>query len=225
MHGRGGVTILAQQTALGITLAGFKLMMKVILDILIELGVQLGLFFAVGRKWAAIRKFHQPLEGDADALAAVVTGNAGFVRYARIDDVIGHDFGLARGLNRVHHGVAGFIAFDRLVAAFIQAGIVVRNVTGSAAHAAKIAASVAALDTHMAALTIGAQVCKNCRRRLFFQLGHIGFGYLLQLGWKIVGILSHQGLGVFFVFCGTEYRCGTIRVVDVVIAVFGIISC
>ena len=81
------------------------------------------------------------------------------------------------------------------------------------------------VDTHMAALTIGAQVCKYCCRRLFFQLGHICFGYLLQLGWKIVGILIHQGLGVFFVFRGTEYRCGPIRVVDVVIAIFGIISC
>jgi len=67
------------------------------------------------------------------------------------------------------HGTALFVALDCLVATLIQAGIVIWNVASGTAHAAKIAAVIPTLDTHMTALTIGANISKNGGIGLFLE--------------------------------------------------------
>ena len=103
VQGGGGVTILAQKPALGIAFSGFKLVVNIIFDELVDLGMELGLFLPISGERAGVGKLHESLEGDADALASVVAGNAGLMRDTRIDYIIHHDLGVARGLNGMNH--------------------------------------------------------------------------------------------------------------------------
>ena len=167
---------MAEQATFRISLAGFDLMMNIVLDKLIVLGVQLWLFFPSFSKRAAVGEFHESLKGDADSLAAIVTGYAGFVRYTGIDKVVDHDLGLTGRLDRVDHRMARFIPLHGFITAFIKPCIIIWDMTGGTTHPTKIPPFFAALDPIMAAEAVGAKVCIDCIPWFLFQRVHVRFG-------------------------------------------------
>ena len=155
------MTVLAQKPALGVAFAGFQAMVNIIFDKLVKLGVQFGLLFAFGIEGTAVGKLHKSLKGNANSFAAVVAEDAGLMGNTGVNNAVGHHFGFARRLDRMNHGVSGLIAFHRLVAAFIQTGVIIGNMTGRASHAAEVSPFIPALDPHVAALAVGPQVCED----------------------------------------------------------------
>ncbi len=218
VHGGGGVTILAQQAAFGIAFAGFQAVVDIVLDELIILGVQFWLLFAFFIEGATVGEFHQALVGDPDAFAPVA-GHTGLVGDARVGLAIGHDLDLARRLNRVDHGVAFFIALDRLVPALVKTGIVIGDVARTTAHAPEVAAPIAAFYPHMAALAISAQVGVNGGPGFFGQHVHIGFGHLSEFGWEVLRKLFHERQRIGLVGIGTKHGCGAVRVGYIIVAI------
>ena len=162
------MTVLAQEPAFGVAFAGFKTVMDIIFDKLVELGVQFWLLITFGGEGTAVRKLHESLKGHANSFAPVVAGDAGLMGNTGVNNAVGHHFGFARRLDRMNHGVSGLIAFHRLVAAFIQPGIIIGDMTGRATHAAEVPPSIPAFYTNMAPLAVGPQVRKDRRLGLFF---------------------------------------------------------
>ena len=142
----GCVTILTEEPAFGVTLAGLEFVVGIILNKLVEFGVQFGLLLPSIRVGAAVRKLHEALKGDPNTLAAIVAGDASLMWNARIDQVVHNYFGLTRGLNGVDHCMTGFVAFYRLITALVETSIIVGNMAGGTAHATEVAALVPAFD-------------------------------------------------------------------------------
>ena len=195
-------------------------MVGIILYKLVDFGVQLGLLVPVSGEGAAIGKFHQTLEGDTNALSSVMTGNAGLMRDSRIDHIVHYNFGVACGLDGMDHSMAGFVPLHRLVPAFVKSRIVVRDMTGGAAHAAIVATLVSAFNANVTALAIGAKVGIDGLVGLFLEGFNVGFRDSYEFGRKVVWKGLHERFGVFLVLFCSEYRVGAIRVIHIVVAVF-----
>jgi len=156
MHVDGGVAVLTQHAAPGVPgPAPVELVVQVVGDEEVLLGVQPGLGLALLVVGRAVGEFHQALIGDADPLAAVVAGVTGLYRNTRIGHVVPYlDLGLAGALDAVDQHVALLLLVDGGIAAFVIAFVAVGDMAGGATHAAIVAALLAALDAHMAALTL-----------------------------------------------------------------------
>ena len=162
------MTILAQQSAFGVPFPRFEAMMNIVLDKLVKFGVQFGLLLTFGVIWTPVWKLHEALKGHTNSFAPVVTGHTGLMGNARIDNAVSYHFGLSRRLDRMNHGVSGLVAFDCLVAALIQTGIVVRDVTGRTSHAAEVSPSIPAFNADVTSLAISTKVrIDGCFRFLF----------------------------------------------------------
>ena len=120
--------------------------------------------------------------------------------------------------------MTGLISFNRLVASFVQSGIVIGNMTGAAAHSPVISAFLTTFDTHMTPLAIRAHVCVNGFPRFFLERIEIGLGNLFKLRGKIIRMLFHQGLGVCFVICRTEYGFRAVGITHIIVAVYFFVS-
>ena len=116
------MTVLAQEPAFGVAFAGFKTVMNIIFDKLVELGVQFWLLITFGGEGTAVRKLHESLVGHTNAFATVMTGVTGLHRYAVP--------GLAGTNDTVMQHVPLLLLVDGRVVAFVITVVAIQNMTG-----------------------------------------------------------------------------------------------
>jgi len=181
--------------------------------------VQPGLSLALLVIRRAVGELHQALIGNADPLAAVVTGVAGLHGNPRILHPLPHlDLGLAGALDAVDQHVALLFFVNGRVSAFVIALVTVGNVAGGAAHAAVVTALFTPPDAHVAALALLALIGKARQLGIGLDFFHRGQGDLVELGRQLVRVLLDQLDHIGLVGIGADGRRESVRVRDGVVS-------
>ena len=167
------------------------------------------LFVTLGVKWRSVGEFHQSLEGNVDAFAAVVTGIAAFN---------GDAAGLSGGDDLVFEHMTRFVLGDGLVIAFIKAVIAVKDMTGRAAHAAVITSFLPTANPDMAALAIMTLVGQSSLFGILVDFIHGGRRHHFEAFRILVGVQGDLLLHVILVLLGTEDGLQPVQIFNIVIA-------
>lgn len=214
----GGMAVLTEHAAFRIAGNRVHLMMQVFLDEQVALGVHLRLLLTLFIEGRAVRLFHDALIADTDALAAVVAGDAGLNRNTGVLDLAHLDLGLAGSLHAVGQDVARLVLLDGGIAAFVEAVIGVRHVTGGAAGTAVVTALVATGDANVTALAVVTGVGKTRMVGIVGQLGQIHLGQLFQPLGHLIRMFLDEVLHVLLVRLGADQGHRAVFVHDVVVA-------
>jgi len=140
------MAVLTEQSTLGVLLPALLLVMQILFDEEVKLGVQLRLLVSVLGEWSSVRKFHDPLVANADALATVVARDTRFC-----GDAVARPTG---SLDGVDQHVACPIRGSGRVVTLVESLVAVGNVARGAAHAGPVAAACSPLDADMTTLAL-----------------------------------------------------------------------
>lgn len=151
-------------------LAGHSfLVVDVLLHGDVVLGMQRGSRTAIGIVGRFVGRFHQALKRHANPLATVMARRAGLDRHAMVTNIMHRDRGSAGALDRVNERMAGSVVCNGCIVTFVEAFVAIGNVARRTSHAAKIPASLPALNRVVATLAFLPNVSVGGQRGVVFQ--------------------------------------------------------